>query len=154
MPCPLQESRAFFLTMTFMGAGHSPGLLKKQTVFQVEGTQNQAGRKSVVAAALDKSVEPRELLPRPRGRLHQRVKRAHQQADHHGGRHAFSAHVANGDQQAVFPKRRAGMHRNYIDGHKASSDFDRSSFTRFRILGSSGKWNGIEPLVQPGITAQ
>jgi len=49
---------------------------------------------------------------------------------------------------------RAGLHRTYTDGHKISSDFDRSSFTRFRIIDSNGKWNGRDPLLQPDNTTE
>lgn len=40
---------------------------------------------------------------------------------------------------------KAGAHRGYMDGHKAHPAFDRSSFTRLRVLDSSGSWDG-DPL--------
>lgn len=39
-----------------------------------------------------------------------------------------------------------GTHRSMIDQHKAQPMFDRSSFTRFRLLQSKGSWDGIDPL--------
>ena len=41
---------------------------------------------------------------------------------------------------------RPGLHRTHIDRHKSTAVFDRSSFTRCRILESSGQWNSIDPL--------
>jgi heme-degrading monooxygenase HmoA len=38
-----------------------------------------------------------------------------------------------------------GDHRSQLDRHKALPLFDRSSFTRFRILESRGSWNGSDP---------
>ena len=47
-----------------------------------------------------------------------------------------------------------GLHREKIDAHKAVNAFDRSSFTRFRIVDSRGQWDGRDPLAglvgQPG----
>ena len=40
---------------------------------------------------------------------------------------------------------RPGFHKSQIDRHKAENVMDRSSFTRFRILDSSGLWNGRNP---------
>ncbi|MCZ4273275.1 hypothetical protein [Maritalea porphyrae] len=39
-----------------------------------------------------------------------------------------------------------GTHRSMIDQHKAQPMFDRSSFTRFRLLESRGSWDGIDPM--------
>jgi hypothetical protein len=41
---------------------------------------------------------------------------------------------------------RGGTHRTHIDLHKQTAAFDRSSFTRLRILRSRGQWNGRDPL--------
>lgn len=41
---------------------------------------------------------------------------------------------------------RAGSHRTQLDRHKAENIFDRSSFTRFRILDHCGSWNGADLL--------
>jgi hypothetical protein len=40
---------------------------------------------------------------------------------------------------------RPGAHRAQIDRHKTQSVFDRSSFTRCRILDTRGQWNGRDP---------
>lgn len=40
---------------------------------------------------------------------------------------------------------RPAFHRSQIDRHKAENVFDRSSFTRFRVLDSCGLWNGRNP---------
>jgi hypothetical protein len=40
---------------------------------------------------------------------------------------------------------RPGFHRSQIDRHKAENVFDRSSFTRFRVLDSCGLWDGRNP---------
>jgi hypothetical protein len=41
---------------------------------------------------------------------------------------------------------RAGPHRDKIDWHKSVNAFDRSSFTRFRIVDTCGHWDGRNPL--------
>jgi hypothetical protein len=65
---------------------------------------------------------------------------------HAVGYDGFTVSVWRSDEDMLRASYRVGLHRNYMDGHKTSSDFDRSSFTRFRILESSGKWNGKDPL--------
>ena len=42
-------------------------------------------------------------------------------------------------------------YRQQLDLHRAHPMFDRSSFTRYRILRSSGSWNGADP--GPGVGA-
>lgn len=73
---------------------------------------------------------------------------------HTVGYDGFTVSVWLSDEAMLNASYRAGLHRNYLDGHKVASDFDRSSFTRFRILDSSGKWNGQNPLAQPNSAAQ
>lgn len=62
------------------------------------------------------------------------------------GYDGFTVSVWRSDEDMLCASYRAGLHRGYMDGHKTSSDFDRSSFTRFRILESSGSWNGANPV--------
>lgn len=38
-----------------------------------------------------------------------------------------------------------GLHSKYLGQHKADAMFDRSSFTRLRLLDSTGTWDGIDP---------
>jgi hypothetical protein len=38
-----------------------------------------------------------------------------------------------------------GTHRKYMDQHKEDPMFDRSSFTRVRLLASRGSWDGADP---------
>jgi hypothetical protein len=39
-----------------------------------------------------------------------------------------------------------GIHRERMDRQKKTGMFDRSSFTRGRILGSRGSWDGVDPV--------
>jgi hypothetical protein len=39
-----------------------------------------------------------------------------------------------------------GSHRRQIDRHRAESLADRTSFTRYRVLESSGTWHGSDPV--------
>jgi len=41
---------------------------------------------------------------------------------------------------------RSGTHRDHLARHKATPIFDRSSFTRARVLVSRGSWDGRDPL--------
>jgi hypothetical protein len=41
---------------------------------------------------------------------------------------------------------RTGSHKDQMERHKATGMFDRSSFTRFRILRSEGSLHGRDPL--------
>lgn len=41
---------------------------------------------------------------------------------------------------------RPGVHRTQVETHKAGAMADRTSFTRFRMLGSAGSWRGRDPL--------
>jgi len=41
---------------------------------------------------------------------------------------------------------RAGVHRTHVDRHKSEKVFDRSSFTRCRILDACGQWEGRDPM--------
>lgn len=39
-----------------------------------------------------------------------------------------------------------GAHRSHLDVHKEKPQFDRSSFSRLRLLSSSGIWDGSDPI--------
>lgn len=56
--------------------------------------------------------------------------------------------VWRSDEAMLNAMYRGGAHRGYIDGHRAVNDFDRSSFTRFRLLDASGEWNGGNPMAR------
>lgn len=43
---------------------------------------------------------------------------------------------------------RPGKHRSQMDIHKEVSSFDRSSFTRARIIASKGAWDGCDPVLE------
>lgn len=46
-----------------------------------------------------------------------------------------------------------GTHRSMVDRHKSKPMFDRSSFTRFRLLESRGSWDGVDPLAAAKLPA-
>jgi len=54
--------------------------------------------------------------------------------------------VWRSDQAMMQAAYKDGAHRQFIDQHKAQPMFDRSSFTRFRLLDSRGSWGGLDPL--------
>ena len=39
-----------------------------------------------------------------------------------------------------------GTHRTQIDRYKSEKTADRTSFTRFRVLRTSGRWGGVDPM--------
>jgi hypothetical protein len=41
---------------------------------------------------------------------------------------------------------RPGTHRTQIDRYKSEKTADRTSFTRFRVLRTSGRWGGTDPM--------
>ena len=41
---------------------------------------------------------------------------------------------------------RPGTHRTQIDRHKRDGIVDRTSFTRFRVLQTLGRWGGVDPV--------
>jgi hypothetical protein len=43
---------------------------------------------------------------------------------------------------------RPGFHKEQMDYHRDNGHFDRSSFTRTRILESKGTWDGSNPVAQ------
>lgn len=47
-----------------------------------------------------------------------------------------------------------GTHRTQIDRYKREKTADRTSFTRFRVLRSSGRWGGTNPMELAGGSAR
>ena len=43
---------------------------------------------------------------------------------------------------------KSGEHRSQMDTHKQVSSFDRSSFTRARIIARKGAWEGCDPVLE------
>lgn len=65
---------------------------------------------------------------------------------HTVGDDGFTMSIWRDDVSMLGAAYRLGFHRSQIDRHKAESVFDRSSFTRFRVLDSWGLWNGRNPV--------
>jgi len=68
---------------------------------------------------------------------------------HTVGDDGFTMSVWRDDAAMLAATYREGEHRIQMDRHKAVSAFDRSSFTRFRVLNASGQWNGGDPMARP-----
>ena len=64
---------------------------------------------------------------------------------HTVGDDGFTMSAWRDDVSMLAAAYRAGFHRSQIDRHKAENVFDRSSFTRFRVMESCGLWNGQNP---------
>jgi hypothetical protein len=54
--------------------------------------------------------------------------------------------VWKSDEAMMAGAYKTGHHRAQIDYHRHASLFDRSSFTRTRIVASRGTWNGTDPV--------
>jgi hypothetical protein len=65
---------------------------------------------------------------------------------HTVGDDGFTFSVWRDDASMLNATYRAGEHRTQMDSHKSENMFDRSSFTRFRILDAFGQWQGRDPL--------
>lgn len=65
---------------------------------------------------------------------------------HTVGDDGYTMSVWRDDQAMLDASYRGGAHRVQMDRHKAEPIFDRSSFTRVRILANRGRWNGQDPL--------
>ena len=65
---------------------------------------------------------------------------------HTVGDDGFTMSIWRDDVSMLGAAYRLGFHRSQIGRHKAESVFDRSSFTRFRVLDSWGLWNGRNPV--------
>jgi hypothetical protein len=63
------------------------------------------------------------------------------------GDDGFTFSLWRDDASMLAAAYRPGLHRSQIDRHKAEDVFDRSSFTRLRLLRSLGEWGGKNPLL-------
>jgi hypothetical protein len=64
---------------------------------------------------------------------------------HTVGDDGFTMSIWRDDASMLAAAYHPGFHRSQIDRHKAENVFDRSSFTRFRVVDSHGLWNGQDP---------
>ncbi len=64
----------------------------------------------------------------------------------HDLRDGFTFTLWRDDQAMMQAAYRAGTHRTQMDRHREKPMFDRSSFSRLRILSASGSWDGADPL--------
>lgn len=62
------------------------------------------------------------------------------------GDDGFTISVWRNDEAMLNASYRVGVHRTHVDRHKSTPAFDRSSFTRFRILDACGQWGGRDPM--------
>ena len=53
--------------------------------------------------------------------------------------------VWKSDEGMLASAYKSGLHSKYLRQHQTDPMFDRSSFMRLRLLGSSGSWGGIDP---------
>jgi hypothetical protein len=65
---------------------------------------------------------------------------------HTAGDDGFTLSAWRDDASMLNAMYRAGTHREKMDWHKSASAFDRSSFTRLRIVDTCGQWDGRDPL--------
>jgi hypothetical protein len=65
---------------------------------------------------------------------------------HTYGDDGFTMSIWRDDTSMLAAAYRPGLHRSQIDRHKAENVFDRSSFTRFRVLDACGQWSGRNPV--------
>jgi hypothetical protein len=64
---------------------------------------------------------------------------------HTVGDDGFTMSIWRDDVSMLGAAYRPGFHKSQIERHKTENVFDRSSFTRFRVLDSCGRWNGLNP---------
>jgi hypothetical protein len=64
---------------------------------------------------------------------------------HTVGDDGFTMSIWRDDVSMLGAAYRPGFHKSQIERHKTENVFDRSSFTRFRVLDSCGLWNGQNP---------
>ena len=58
------------------------------------------------------------------------------------GRDGFTLTLWNDDREMISAAYKPGVHKTQMDHHGASSLFDRSSFTRLRVIETFGTWDG------------
>jgi hypothetical protein len=58
------------------------------------------------------------------------------------GREGFTVSLWRNDPEMMAGAYKTGAHRTNLDAHRADPMFDRSSFSRLRVLDSRGTWDG------------
>lgn len=61
------------------------------------------------------------------------------------GREGCTMSLWESDQHMMNAAYRSGVHKQQLARHQADPMFDRSSFTRARVVASRGTWDGIDP---------
>jgi len=62
------------------------------------------------------------------------------------GREGCTVSLWHDDKAMMAAAYKGGEHKAQLDYHKMTPHFDRSSFTRGRIIASAGKWDGTDPV--------
>jgi hypothetical protein len=65
---------------------------------------------------------------------------------HTVGDDGFTMSIWRDDASMLKGAYHPGAHRSQLDRHKKENLFDRSSFTRLRVIEASGHWNGRDPV--------
>jgi len=65
---------------------------------------------------------------------------------HTVGDDGFTMSIWRDDSSMLKGAYHPGAHRSQLDRHKKENVFDRSSFTRLRVIETSGHWNGRDPV--------
>lgn len=65
------------------------------------------------------------------------------------GREGCTISIWRDDKAMMNAAYRKGEHKKQLARHLSNALFDRSSFTRARIVSSKGRWNGSDPLSEP-----
>jgi len=62
------------------------------------------------------------------------------------GREGCTVSLWRDDKAMMAAAYKGGEHKAQLDYHQATPHFDRSSFTRGRIVASAGTWDGADPV--------
>lgn len=62
------------------------------------------------------------------------------------GREGCTVSLWRDDKAMMAAAHKGGEHKGQLDYHKVTPHFDRSSFTRGRIVASAGTWDGTDPV--------